>query len=138
MIRVIDLNEASPLAVDAGMRSIFAIGRVTTWPLSPLLGTEELKINAVQFDAGARFRPHIHRYDQILYYVYGTGVVAIDGGDDILVPTGQYVMLPANTVQMHGCTEDGPAMHISMMRDTLTSFDVECPPTWIRYQKESA
>ena len=58
------------------------------------------------------------------------GVVALDGGPDIIVPAGQYVVLPANVVHMHGCTDDGPALQLSLMRDTQTTFDVVCPKEW--------
>jgi quercetin dioxygenase-like cupin family protein len=109
------------------------IGAATVHPISPAVGTDELKINAIYFEAGARFRPHWHPFDQILYYQYGTGVIAVDGGDDVLVPEGNYVILPANQVHMHGCTADGPALQLSLMRDTQTSFDVPVPENWKRY-----
>jgi quercetin dioxygenase-like cupin family protein len=95
-------------------------------PLSSSLGTDELKINAVYLDAGARFRPHWHPFDQVLYYIRGTGIVAVDGGDDVIVPEGHYVLLPANVPHMHGCAADAPALQLSMMRDTQTDFDT-CP-----------
>jgi quercetin dioxygenase-like cupin family protein len=80
------------------------IGGGQVLPISPALGTDELKVNAVYLEAGSRFRPHGHPFDQILYYESGTGVVAVDGGPDVIVPTGHYVLLPANKVHMHGCT----------------------------------
>jgi quercetin dioxygenase-like cupin family protein len=106
------------------------IGAATVHPVSPALDTDELKINAIYFEPGSRFRPHRHPFDQILYYQYGTGIVAQDGGDDVIVPEGSYVILPANTVHMHGCTDGGPALQLSLMRDTQTTFDVECPAGW--------
>jgi quercetin dioxygenase-like cupin family protein len=109
-------------------------GIATVRELSPALGTDELKVNAVYLEAGSRFRPHRHDLDQILYYPQGTGVVAVDGGEDVIVPTGQYVLLPANHVHMHGCTDDGPAIQISMMVDTPTTFDVEVPDGWARWR----
>jgi quercetin dioxygenase-like cupin family protein len=66
----------------------------------------------------------------VLYYQYGTGIVAVDGGEDVTVPEGNYVILPANTVHMHGCTDDAPALQLSLMRDTQTTFDVACPAGW--------
>ena len=109
------------------------VGRATIHPLSSALATEEIKINAIYFEAGARFRPHSHPFDQILYYQYGTGVVAMAGGEDIIVPEGNYVVLPGNTGHMHGCTDGGPALQLSMMRDTQTTFDVECPEPWLKW-----
>lgn len=109
------------------------IGAATVHALSPLLGTDQLRINVILFEPGSRFRPHIHSLDQILYYPVGTGIVAFDGGDDIVVPNGHLVMLPANTIHMHGCTDDGPAVHYSLMRDSETSFEVDCPPGWEKW-----
>jgi quercetin dioxygenase-like cupin family protein len=106
------------------------VGEATVHPLSVRLGTDELKINAVYLEPGSRFRPHSHPFDQILYFEYGTGIVAVDGGEDVEVPTGQYALLPADVVHMHGCTADGAALQLSMMRDTQTTFDVVCPESW--------
>jgi quercetin dioxygenase-like cupin family protein len=120
----IEFREASPRVL---------VGKATVHPISPALATEEIKVNAIYFEPGARFRPHRHPFDQVLYYQYGTGVVAVDGGEDVIVPEGNYVILPANTVHMHGCTDDGPALQLSLMRDTQTTFDVECPEPWLKW-----
>ncbi len=109
------------------------VGSATVHPLSVPLGTDELKINAIYFEPGTRFIPHGHPFDQVLFYAYGTGIVAVDGGPDVIVPTGHYVLLPANVVHMHGCTDDGPALQLSMMRDTQTTFDVPCPDSWTKW-----
>ena len=124
------LQIVDPMAAFRDADSQHLVGKATIHPLSMPLGTDELKINAIYFEPGARFRPHGHPFDQILYYQYGTGVVALDGGPDIIVPAGQYVVLPANVVHMHGCTDDGPALQLSLMRDTQTTFDVVCPKEW--------
>jgi quercetin dioxygenase-like cupin family protein len=113
------------------------VGSGTVHPISPALGTDELKVNAVYLDAGARFRPHSHPFDQILYFETGTGIVAVDGSEDVIVPTGHYVLLPAHRVHMHGCTSDGPALQLSLMRDTQTTFDVACPPEWVHWLPSS-
>lgn len=114
------------------------VGSGTVSPLSAPLGTEELKINAVYLEPGSRFRPHGHPFDQVLYYEYGTGIVAVDGGDDVIVPTGHYVILPANVVHIHGCTDEGPALQLSLMQDTQTTFDVEYPPSWEHWRPAGA
>jgi hypothetical protein len=76
------------------------------------------------------YRPHRHDYDQILLYAAGSG----DRRDDVLVLCGQFVLLPADTIHMHGCTDDAPALQISMMIDTTTEFDVDCPIGWERWR----
>ncbi len=129
-----------PVVVDAAAvesRSSSAgnlVGAATVHRVSPALGTDEVKVNAIYFEAGSRFRPHRHPYDQVLYYAYGTGLVAVDGGDDVVVPPGQYVLLPANVVHMHGCTDDGPALQISIMREVETNFDVPYPDSWEKWR----
>jgi quercetin dioxygenase-like cupin family protein len=109
---------------ESNAHTLMGSGRVV--PLSAPLGTDETKINAVYLEPGARFRPHWHPFDQVLFYAYGTGVVAIAGGPDIVVPEGNYVLLPASTPHIHGATSDGPALQLSIMRDTQTDFD-GCP-----------
>jgi quercetin dioxygenase-like cupin family protein len=98
------------------------------------LGTDALHINAVYLEAGARSRPHSHSFDQVLLYVSGTGVVAIDGGPDERVATGDFVLLPAGIAHMHGATEDGPACHISLMRDVDMDFDCPIPEAWAHWR----
>jgi quercetin dioxygenase-like cupin family protein len=131
-----------PVVVDAKAASGWpssnpdnVVGRVMVHPVSPALGTVQVKVNAVYLEPGSRFRPHKHPYDQVLYNAYGTGLVAVDGGDDIVVPGGQYVLLPAGTVHMHGCTDDAPALQISIMREVETTFDVPYPSAWEKWRK---
>ena len=111
------------------------IGLPTVRRVNQALGTEEVQINAVFFEAGSRSRPHSHEYDQILFYASGTGVVAIDGGDDQLVPEGEFVVLPGGVVHMHGAADDGPAMHFSIMRDIDNDFDPPLPDSWKKWRE---
>jgi quercetin dioxygenase-like cupin family protein len=97
------------------------------------LGTEQLQVNVLHFKAGERSRPHIHPFDQVLFYGGGTGVVAMDGGVDQLVETGSFAILAANVVHMHGASADGPAWHISMMRESSTGYDMLVPDAWRRW-----
>jgi quercetin dioxygenase-like cupin family protein len=101
------------------------------------LGTEALQINVLFFEPGVRSRPHRHSYDQVLYYVSGTGVVALDGGEDRPVRAGEFVLLPANVPHMHGASADGPASHISLMREVDVDFDCPIPDSW-RHWREDA
>jgi quercetin dioxygenase-like cupin family protein len=98
------------------------------------LGTEAAHINAVYLEAGARSRPHSHSFDQILLYVSGSGVIAVDGGDDQRVEEGEFVLLPGGVAHMHGASEDGPACHISLMRDVDMDFDCPIPEAWTRWR----
>jgi quercetin dioxygenase-like cupin family protein len=94
------------------------------------LGTPQLQINVLYFGAGDRTRPHIHPYDQILFYGSGGGIVALDGGEDERVEQGSFAILPASVVHMHGASVDGPAWHISMMRESSTGYDMAVPAAW--------
>jgi len=109
-------------------------GAASVHRISAVLGTDPVQINAIYFEPGARYRPHRHTYDQVLCYVYGTGLVALDGGEDVVVPAGQFVLLPANVVQMHGCTDEGPALQLSIMREVETDFDVPYPASWEKWR----
>jgi quercetin dioxygenase-like cupin family protein len=99
------------------------------------LGTRDVLINYLFFEPGVRSRPHTHSHDQVLFYVSGTGVVAIDGGDDQLVQAGEFVLLPADIPHMHGASDDGPAVHISLMRDVDMDFDCAIPPQWEKWRQ---
>jgi quercetin dioxygenase-like cupin family protein len=98
------------------------------------LGTDALHINAVYLEAGVRSRPHSHSFDQVLLYVSGKGVVAVDGGGDEHVETGDFVLLPAGVPHMHGATDDGPACHISLMRDVDMDFECPIPEAWAHWR----
>lgn len=109
------------------------IGRARVYSVSEDLGTEEVRIRAVYFDAGARTRPHSHSFDQLLFFVEA-GIVAIDGGADQPVGAGRYVLLPGGAVHMHGASDARPAVHISMMRQIDSDFVSPIPPAWSRFR----
>lgn len=109
------------------------IGVPTVRRVSQALGTDEVEINAVFFEAGSRSRPHSHGFDQILFYLSGTGVVAIDGGEDQLIPEGEFVVLPAGVPHMHGASDEGPAVHFSIMRGIDNDFDPPIPDSWRKW-----
>src|SRR5881227_825296 len=74
------------------------IGTADLRHIHAALGTDEVHVNVVYIDAGARSRPHLHTHDQMLFYVSGTGVVAIDGGPDQTVEEGAFALLPGGLV----------------------------------------
>jgi quercetin dioxygenase-like cupin family protein len=109
------------------------IGDVRVYSVSELLGTEEVRIRLVRFDAGARTRPHRHSRDQLLCFLDGPGIVAVAGGEDQRIEAGQYVLLPGGTVHMHGATADAPTSHISMMVFIDSDFESDLPASWQRF-----
>jgi quercetin dioxygenase-like cupin family protein len=111
------------------------IGRVRHDDLAAAAGgTDSYHLMAVFFDAGSRTRPHLHAYDQVLMFVEGPGIVAVDGGEDQVVETGGIVLLPANVPHMHGATDNAPAMHITF--GGLGGGDFTCPiaGSWRRFR----
>jgi quercetin dioxygenase-like cupin family protein len=106
-------------------------GGVRVHSISKALGTEQLQINVVFFEPGAR--AHSHEQDQVLYFVTD-GIYALDGGDDQPIAAGEFVLLPAGSVHMHGAKESAPASHLSLMRETSSDFDVEVPEAWQRFK----
>lgn len=108
-------------------------GNVMVYSVSEGLGTDQVRIRAVYFDPGARARPHVHTVDQLLYFVQG-GIIAVDGGPDEPVASGQYVLLPGGVVHMHGAADDAPAVHISMMREIDSDFECPIAPSWEPYR----
>lgn len=94
------------------------------------LGTSAVLVNWLSFEPGVRSLPHSHSHDQILLYTSGRGVVAVDGGVDQVVETGQFVLLPRDVAHMHGATDDGPATHVSLMSAVDMDFDCPIPEHW--------
>src|SRR5262249_53087140 len=102
------------------------------------LGATTVSINYLTFEPGARSRPHQHDADQILVYTEGPGIIAVDGGDDVIVEAGDFVLLPANVVHMHGAPEGTTAAHISLMpTQHTTEWDPEVPAGWVRFVSET-
>ncbi len=110
------------------------IGDARVYSISESLGTEQVRIRLVRFAPGARTRPHRHSRDQLLCFLDGPGIVAVDGGDDQRIEAGQYVLLPGGTVHMHGATADTPTSHISMMVSIDSDFESEISPAWQRFR----
>ncbi len=98
------------------------------------LGCDELLLNVVYLETGARSRPHSHSYEQVLLYLSGTGVVAVGGGEDQRVETMEFVLLPAGVAHMHGAGDDGPACHLSIMREVDMDFSCPIPSHWTRWR----
>lgn len=109
------------------------IGRARIHSVSECLGTGETALRYVEFEPGARSRPHTHPFDQVLHFVR-PGIVAIDGGDDVRVEAGEVVLLPAGVPHMHGALAGAPAAHVSIMRQIDSDFGCPIVPVWERYR----
>jgi quercetin dioxygenase-like cupin family protein len=116
------------------------IGNLTVHRIHDALGTDQVRMNVIFFEPGARFRPHKHPYDQVLHYVSGTGVVALDGGEDQVVQEGEFVLLPAGVPHMHGAAPGTAAVHVSTMRVAepgldVSDFSCEIPDSWSHFRE---
>lgn len=98
------------------------------------LGSTEVRVVAASFSAGGRALPHTHVCDQLLYFPSQAGVVAVNGGEDHLVPSGTFVLLPAGLPHMHGATPEGPTLHISFMLEDRGDFDCPIPTSWAQWR----
>lgn len=131
--------EITPIPVDLSSIDVYdvpdkyTVGHLSVRQLSPVLGVDIVQMVHVEFEPGARFRPHMHPADQVLFYISGNGVVAIDGGVDVVVPAGSAVRLPAGVPHMHGATADGPAVHIAVIADRSTEWLAGGIPGWERW-----
>lgn len=99
------------------------------------LGSDELQVNVVYLDPGARSLPHSHSHEQILLYLSGSGIVALAGGEDQRVESGEFALLPAGVAHMHGASDDGPACHVSIMREVDMDFECPIPASWTRWRE---
>jgi quercetin dioxygenase-like cupin family protein len=109
---------------------IFA-GNALSQAISEKIGTDQIYVTALFYEAGARVRPHTHVHDQILYYISGTGVIALDGGEDVVIAEGGFVSLPGGIVHMHGADESGPACHLALgPMPNPVDFPREVPESW--------
>ncbi|HEY2652929.1 MAG TPA: cupin domain-containing protein [Solirubrobacteraceae bacterium] len=133
VLNVVPTMSAEAPAVDLERRHF--TGGVRVRDITADVGGQEIKLICVHFDAGARSRPHLHtEHDQYLIYVSGTGVVAMDGGEDVHVSAGSVVCLPKGHLHMHGATDDGPASHLSFLVDySDLVWDPPVPDTWRQF-----
>jgi quercetin dioxygenase-like cupin family protein len=102
--------------------------------VSKAIGMPYIEINILYVDAGSRSRPHRHDVEQVLYFLEGPGVVAVDGGADELVEQGSFVLIPAGATHMHGAPDSNPAAYVShIAMEHESDFDIPIPPAWRAY-----
>jgi quercetin dioxygenase-like cupin family protein len=114
-------------------RSDHFIGHVVIEAFGAALGSDQITVHAVTFFDGARTRPHMHVGDLVLYFVNGPGVVSVDGGDEVVVAPGTFVLLPAGVVHMHGGQKGANVLQLAIESDHGVTFDIECPEAWLKF-----
>lgn len=86
--------------------------------------SSDIELLVVFFAQGSRTRPHIHPVDQILYFVEGSGVVAMEN-EVIHTSAGDFVTIPAGVWHWHGAAPDATTTHISIKRPGPTNWEAE-------------
>jgi quercetin dioxygenase-like cupin family protein len=86
------------------------------------VGSKEYRASIITFPPGTRNKFHIHNYEQILYVIHGTGIVA-DEKEEKVVTEGDIVLIPAGENHWHGATQDSWFSHLFIYSDkTKTTF----------------
>ena len=80
-----------------------------------LTDSREYRVNIVNFGKGVRNKFHAHSTEQILIITAGKGIVATED-EQILVTTGDVILIPAGEKHWHGATPDSEFSHIYVMR----------------------
>jgi quercetin dioxygenase-like cupin family protein len=125
--------EAEPSRISPASRFI---GFCRVHQVADALGASGVEVNGLYFEAGARSRPHRHNMDQVLYFLQGPGIVAVDGGEDQLVAAEETVMLPAGVWHMHGAPAGNAAAHLSIMpAGHDNDFVSPVPEGWQRFRE---
>ena len=101
---------------------IFTGSEVTIQELLP--GSEEYRVNIVNFGKGVRNRLHYHDAEQLLIIIDGTGIVATED-EERVVSVGDIIRIPAGVKHWHGATEESHFSHIYVMRKDSTLTRVE-------------
>ena len=95
-------------------RSPIFEGEVVTQNLVAEGDAELLRVTAVTFQDGARNKPHRHTTDQVLVVTAGRGIVATDA-EELLVETGDVILVPAGERHWHGAVPGGDFTHLSIL-----------------------
>jgi quercetin dioxygenase-like cupin family protein len=130
-IRVVQPHQAEPKR--AGSSQMFT-GSTDVREISTALGMPYIEVNLLTVQADARSRPHRHDVEQILYFLEGPGLVAIDGGEDQIVEEGAFVLIPPGAVHMHGAPAGNSAAYVSFIAmEHESDFSCPIPEAWSAY-----
>ena len=80
-----------------------------------------LRVGVVHFSPGAVKVFHTHTFNQILYVIEGTGIVATES-EEVTVTPGTFILIPAGEKHWHGATKDTAFSHVTISPPGETSF----------------
>jgi quercetin dioxygenase-like cupin family protein len=101
---------------------LFTGPEVTRQVLLP--DSKEFNVNVVNFGKGVRNKFHSHDSEQILVVTFGKGIVATET-EEIVITTGDVVIIPAGEKHWHGAAKDSKFSHIyvSLLGSKLTQLE---------------
>lgn len=77
--------------------------------------SNEYEVNNVNFGRGLRLKFHAHDTEQILIVTAGTGVVATEQEERVVI-VGDIIFIPTGEKHWHGATSDSEFSHIFIYR----------------------
>lgn len=86
-----------------------------TVEMTPLInmdaGSKEFTASIVTFPPGVRSKFHMHTHEQVLYVIFGKGIVATKD-EERIVNLGDTILIPAGETHKHGATDDSTFAHL--------------------------
>lgn len=73
--------------------------------------SREFDVNIVNFGKGVRNKFHAHDHEQVLIVTAGKGIIATEDRE-VVITTGDVVLIPAGEKHWHGATQDSEFSHI--------------------------
>ena len=72
------------------------------------------RINVVRFEPGVRNAWHAHSGGQVLHVVEGECLCQIEGGNVMVLQTGDSVFAEAGETHWHGASDSAPMAHLAI------------------------
>lgn len=86
----------------------------TVWGVPVLDPAQQVVVNDVLFEPGARTHWHTHGIAQVLLVTHGAGFVKVRGGHGARLLPGDVVHIPAGEEHWHGATRDALMLHTAV------------------------
>lgn len=116
---VVNMNDVPKLS---HATPLFTGTDVTRQPL--VTESKDYNIAVVNFGKGVRNKFHIHESDQVLIVTAGTGIVATEEEERVVI-VGDVILFPAGEKHWHGATKDSAFSHIYVSRAGAKTTQVE-------------
>lgn len=97
------------------------VGQVYRQPFLDEETAQEMRVAIVTFSPGARNLLHTHTGEQVLYVVYGEGIIATEKEEFVIKP-GTLAYIPPGEKHWHGASKDSWFSHITIVTPGQTNF----------------